>query len=53
MTNIKDTLHINVEYFTDLEEEDDVGYPYYIASCDEIHGVTDGETWRYAIARKL
>lgn len=45
MTEIKDILHINVEYFTGLEEEDDVGYPYYVASCEEIVAVTDGETW--------
>jgi predicted RNase H-like HicB family nuclease len=44
MSEIKDTIHINVEYF-DGQDEDDVGYPYYVASCQEIMGVTDGRTW--------
>lgn len=42
----RDTLHIRVEYFTGHEEgDDDVGYPYYVASCEEIVAVTDGRTW--------
>jgi predicted RNase H-like HicB family nuclease len=41
-----DTLHIRVEYFTGHEDgDDDVGYPYYVASCEEIVAVTDGKTW--------
>jgi hypothetical protein len=46
MSKARDTLHIQVEYFTGTEEgEDDVGHPYYVASCDEIVAVTDGQTW--------
>ncbi len=41
-----DTLHIRVEYFTGHEEEEDVGYPYYVAACEEIVAVTEGRTWR-------
>ena len=46
MSEPSDTLHVNVEYFTGFEEGDeDVGHPYYVASCEEIVAVTDGETW--------
>jgi len=38
-----DTVHVNVEYFDGLEEGD-VGYPYYVGSCVEISGATDGKT---------
>jgi hypothetical protein len=44
MTQIQDTIHVHVEYF-DGQDEDDVGYPYYVASCQEIVAVTDGRTW--------
>ena len=47
MNDLRDTLHLQVEYFTGLEEGDeDVGHPYYIASCEEIVAVTDGQTWK-------
>ena len=46
MTEVRDTIHVRIEYFTGHEEgEDDVGYPYYVASCDEIVAVTDGRAW--------
>ncbi len=46
MSQPRDTIHIRVEYFTGQEEgEDDVGTPYYVASCDEIVAVTEGHTW--------
>jgi len=46
MTEARDTLHVRVEYFTGFEEGDnDVGHPYYVASCEEIVAVTDGRTW--------
>jgi len=44
MTELRETIHVNVEYFTG-QEEGDVGYPYYVASCEEIVAVTDGRTW--------
>ncbi len=44
MDETRDTIHVNVEYF-DGQGEDDVGYPYYVASCQEIVAVTDGRTW--------
>jgi hypothetical protein len=41
-----DTLHVRVEYFTGHEDgQEDVGHPYYVASCEEIVAVTDGRTW--------
>jgi predicted RNase H-like HicB family nuclease len=43
MSAVRDTIHVNVEYF-DGQEEGDVGYPYYVASCIEITATTDGET---------
>lgn len=43
MTKVRDTLHVFIEYY-DGQNEDD-GKPYYVASCVEIPGVTDGETW--------
>lgn len=44
MSQPQDTLHILVEYH-DGQAEGDVGYPYYVASCQEIVAVTDGRTW--------
>lgn len=43
MSDVRDTIHVNVEYF-DGQEEGDLGYPYYVASCVEITATTDGET---------
>jgi predicted RNase H-like HicB family nuclease len=46
MDDVHDTIHVTIEYFTGFEEgEDDMGYPYYVASCDELVAVTDGRTW--------
>ena len=46
MSTVRDTLHVKVEYFTGFEDgDDDVGHPYYVASCEEIVAVTDGQTW--------
>jgi predicted RNase H-like HicB family nuclease len=44
MTPPRDTLQVTVEYF-DGQEEGDVGYPYYVATNDEIGLVTDGKTF--------
>jgi hypothetical protein len=44
MTEIQDTIHVHVEYFNG-QGEADVGYPYYVASCQEIVAVTDARTW--------
>ena len=44
MGQLNDTIHVTVEYF-DGQAEGDVGYPYYVASCEEIAAVTDGKTW--------
>lgn len=43
MSDLIDTIHVTVEYF-DGQDEGDVGYPYYVASCDEIAAVTDAPT---------
>jgi len=44
MAEVQDIIHVRVEYFTGQDEGDD-GHPYYVASCDEIVAVTDGQTW--------
>ena len=38
---MRDTINVNVEYFTDGEEYG----PYYVASCDDISLATDGKTF--------
>jgi predicted RNase H-like HicB family nuclease len=43
MPDLVDTIHVNVEHF-DGQENGDVGYPYYVASCDEIAAVADAPT---------
>lgn len=40
---MNDTIHVLVEHH-DGQEEGDVGYPYYVASCIEIPAVTDTRT---------
>ena len=44
MGNPKDTVHININFY-DGRAEGDVGHPYYVASCAELHFVTDGPTF--------
>jgi predicted RNase H-like HicB family nuclease len=44
MAEIKDTVFIRIEYF-DGQEEGDIGHPYYVASSDELHFTTDGESF--------
>ena len=41
MADVKDTVHVNVEYFAD---DDEYG-PYYVASCDELMFTADGQTF--------
>jgi predicted RNase H-like HicB family nuclease len=43
MPPVNDTIHVNVAYFTG-QDEGDVGYPYYVASCVEITAVTDARS---------
>ncbi len=43
MTQPIDTLEVIVEYY-DGQAEGDEGHPYYVATCDAIHAVTDGVT---------
>jgi len=47
--NLKQTVYVNVEYY-DGQVEDDVGHPYYVASSDDLHFVTDGETFEEMFA---
>ena len=44
MSDIKNTIYVQVEWF-DGQEEDDTGYPYYVAHNDDLHFTTDGETF--------
>jgi predicted RNase H-like HicB family nuclease len=42
----KNHVYVHIEYYTGQEEgEDDVGHPYYVAYSDDLHFVTDGETF--------
>jgi hypothetical protein len=36
----KDVVYINIEFFTG-QAEGDAGYPYYVASCDELYPSTE------------
>lgn len=45
MADLKDTIIVNVEYYTGQEDEDDTGYPYFVASSDDLNFVTDAETF--------
>ena len=49
MSELKTVVHVEVEHF-DGQGEDDVGYPYYVASSPELHFVTDGETFEALLA---
>lgn len=49
MAEIKDTVYVNIEYFSGHDEGDD-GVPYYVASSDDLHFVTDGETFEEMLA---
>lgn len=40
MAEVRDTVHVNVEY----NIEDEVYGPVYVATCEEISVVTDGRT---------
>lgn len=44
MNAIKDIVYVNVEYFDGQSDEDD-GNPYYVALCDELHFVTESESF--------
>ncbi len=44
MAEVKDTIHVNIEYFTG-EDEGDVGHPYYVAHSDDLMFTTDGKTF--------
>jgi predicted RNase H-like HicB family nuclease len=43
MNDLRDPLHVYVEFY-DAQEESDVGYPYYVASFVEIAATTDRHT---------
>ncbi len=44
MGDLKDTLTITVESFTGKEEGLEYERPYYVAHCDDIGLVTDGDS---------
>lgn len=46
---IKTSVEVQVEYF-DGHDEGDEGLPYYVASCDDLHFVTDGGTFEELLA---
>jgi predicted RNase H-like HicB family nuclease len=43
MSQPADKIHVKVEYYNG-NDEGDVGYPYYVATCEEIAAVTDART---------
>lgn len=45
MTEVTNTLHIRIQYFSGREDEEDAPKPYYVAACDEIVAVTTAPTW--------
>jgi predicted RNase H-like HicB family nuclease len=46
VSKVKDTLDIEIKLFSGQEEgADDVGYPYYVATCTPVGLVTYGETF--------
>ncbi|MEO8397223.1 MAG: hypothetical protein ABI700_29780 [Chloroflexota bacterium] len=49
MDTLKQTVYVKVEYFAG-QEDGDVGHPYYVASSDDLHFVTDGETFEELLA---
>jgi len=44
MSDVKNTIYVQVEWF-DGQEEGDVGYPYFVAHNDDLHFTTDGESF--------
>ena len=49
MSDIKNLVHVEVEYF-DGHDEGDVGHPYYVAHSPELHFTTDGATFEEMLA---
>ena len=46
MADIKTHVNVRVEHYTGQEEgEEDVGHPYYVTFSDELHFVTEGDTF--------
>jgi predicted RNase H-like HicB family nuclease len=46
---IKTEILVAIEYY-DGQEEGDTGHPYYTASSDDLHFVTDGATFEELLA---
>jgi len=44
MPEIKETVYVNIEYFTGQDEGDD-GTPYYVAHSDDLMFTTQGDTF--------
>jgi predicted RNase H-like HicB family nuclease len=44
MRDLKDTLMITVESYSGKEPDMEYEHPYYVAHCDDIGLVTDGDT---------
>ncbi len=46
MADVKTQITVRVEHYSGQEEgKDDVGHPYYVAFSDDLHFVTEGETF--------
>jgi len=41
---MKDSVTVNIHYF-DGQEEDDLGHPYFVASCDDLSFTTQGDSF--------
>jgi hypothetical protein len=51
VSKVKDTLDIEIKLFSGQEEgADDVGYPYYVATCTPVGLVTYGETFEILLS---
>jgi predicted RNase H-like HicB family nuclease len=49
MGDLIEVIHVNVEYL-DGHEEGDVGYPHFMASCEELNTATDAESFEELFA---
>lgn len=52
MSELSDTVYFTVEY-ADGTDEGDTGAPYFTAYSDQLHAVTDAETWGLLMKRIL
>jgi predicted RNase H-like HicB family nuclease len=45
MQTVKDTVYVQIQYYTGHEDPDDIGQPYYVAYSDALGFTTQGDTF--------